>query len=97
MNGDQELINQLFRKEFSKMVAVISKTFGLEHIEIAEDIVSGTFLQAMENWKEKGIPANPTAWLYTVAKNNTLQEFRRNNILTKKIIPRTQIHTTAEK
>jgi len=87
MNGDQELINQLFRKEFSKMVAVISKTFGLEHIEIAEDIVSGTFLQAMENWKEKGIPANPTAWLYTVAKNNTLQEFRRNNILMTKIIP----------
>ena len=87
MNGDQELINQLFRKEFSKMVAVISKTFGLEHIEIAEDIVSGTFLQAMENWKEKGIPANPTAWLYTVAKNNTLQEFRRSNILTTKIIP----------
>jgi len=87
MNGDQELINQLFRKEFSKMVAVISKTFGLEHIEIAEDIVSGTFLQAMENWKERGIPANPTAWLYTVAKNNTLQEFRRSNILTTKIIP----------
>ena len=87
MNGDQELINQLFRKEFSKMVAVISKTFGLEHIEMAEDIVSGTFLQAMENWKEKGIPANPTAWLYTVAKNNTLQEFRRNNILMTKVIP----------
>ncbi len=87
MNEDQELINQLFRKEFSRMVAVISKTFGLEHIEIAEDIVSGTFLQAMENWKGKGIPANPTAWLYTVAKNNTLQEFRRNNILTTKIIP----------
>ena len=50
MKEEAELIPNLFRKEFSKMVAVISKLFGLQHIEIAEDIVSETFLEATETW-----------------------------------------------
>ena len=69
------------------MVAVLSKQFGLRHIETAEDIVSETFLQATEKWAEKGFPPNPTAWLYAVAKQKTLYQFRRNKILTEKIIP----------
>ena len=76
------------------MVAVISKFFGLQHIEIAEDIVSETFLKATETWGQKGIPPNPTAWLYTVAKQKTLYHFRRNKILDKKIIP--ELKTTQE-
>jgi RNA polymerase sigma-70 factor (ECF subfamily) len=83
----QDTLKKLFQNEFSKMVAVISKLYGLEHIEVAEDIVSETFLLAAETWGMKGIPENPTAWLYTVAKNKTLYHFRRNKILEKKIIP----------
>lgn len=87
MKEEAELIPNLFRQQFSKMVAVISKLFGLQHIEIAEDIVSETFLQATQTWKQKGTPANPTAWLYTVAKQKTLYHFRRNKTFTEKIIP----------
>ncbi|HEV8284894.1 MAG TPA: DUF6596 domain-containing protein [Chitinophagaceae bacterium] len=87
MKEEAQLIPNLFRKEFSKMVAVISKLFGLQHIELAEDIVSETFLAATETWRIKGTPQNPTAWLYTVAKQKTLQHFRRSKIFDKKIIP----------
>lgn len=69
------------------MVAVISRLFGLRHIEIAEDIVSETFLLAAETWGLKGIPENPAAWLYAVAKQKTLYHFRRNKILEEKVIP----------
>lgn len=69
------------------MVAVISKLFGLQYIEIAEDIVSETFLLATETWAAKGIPPNPAAWLYTVAKQKTLYYFRRNKIFEEKVIP----------
>ena len=82
-----EYLKQLFQQEFSKMVAVISNLFGLQYIETAEDIVSETFLQATETWEAKGIPPNPPAWLYAVAKQKTLYYFRRNNILEKKVIP----------
>src|SRR5688500_334580 len=87
MEKENDSLKHLFQQEFSKMVAVISKLFGLQHIEIAEDIVSETFLQATETWGSKGIPINPTAWLYTVAKQKTLYHFRRNKIFTNKIVP----------
>lgn len=87
MEKDSEALKSLFQQEFSKMVAVISKLFGLEHIELAEDIVSETFLLATESWKKKGVPENPAAWLYVVAKQKTLLHFRRNRIFVEKILP----------
>lgn len=86
MKEDESLKN-LFQQEFSKMVAVISKLYGLQHIEIAEDIVSETFLQASETWGIKGAPENPAAWLYAVAKQKTLYYFRRNKIFEEKVTP----------
>ena len=66
-------LKELFQKEFAKMVAVISNLFGLQHIEIAEDIVSDTFLTAAEEWEKNGLPENPAAWLYIVAKLSALR------------------------
>jgi RNA polymerase sigma factor (sigma-70 family) len=82
--------SSLFRNEFSKIVAVISKTFGLEHLQLAEDIVSETFLQAIETWKLKGVPDNPSAWLYTVAKNKMNKFFQRDKIYKTKVLPKLQ-------
>src|SRR3989339_193714 len=90
MKTEHESLKQIFQHEFSKMVAVISKLYGLQHIEIAEDIVSETFLLAAETWGMKGVPPNPTAWLYVVAKQKTMYHFRRNKILHEKVIPKLQ-------
>ncbi|NQX40825.1 RNA polymerase subunit sigma [Pedobacter steynii] len=59
------------------MTAVLCRHFGMKYIEIAEDIASDTFLKASENWAINGIPKNPAAWLYTVAKNKTKDHFKR--------------------
>jgi RNA polymerase sigma-70 factor (ECF subfamily) len=83
----QELIPHLFRTEFSKITAVLCKLFGIEHIEVAEDIASETFLSALEVWSYKGVPANPVAWLYTVAKNKAKNLLARNQTFSKKIEP----------
>jgi len=82
---DQELIPHLFRAEFSKITVVLCKIFGLEHIELAEDIASETFTTALETWPYKGIPENPVAWLYTVAKNKTRNHLKRDKTFSEKI------------
>ena len=82
----QEIIPHLFRTEFRKITAVLCKHFGIAHIETAEDIASDTFLSAIETWTYKGLPANPTAWLYTVAKNKAKNYFHRRKIFSEKII-----------
>ena len=73
----QELLPHLFRTEFRKITAVLCRHFGIEHIEIAEDIAGDTFLAAVEIWTYKGIPPNPTAWLYNVAKNKAKNYLQR--------------------
>lgn len=83
--NNKELIPHLFRTEYCKIIAVLSKIFGIEHIEIAEDIASETFLSAMETWTYKGIPENPVAWLYTVAKNKARNHFNRDHLFVNKI------------
>jgi RNA polymerase sigma-70 factor (ECF subfamily) len=83
---NKELIPNLFRTEYQKIVSVLCSLFGIHHIEIAEDIVSDTFLAASETWAIKGTPENPTAWLYTVAKNKTKNYLKRNTVFETKIV-----------
>lgn len=80
-----ELIPHLFRTEYRKITAVLCKLFGIEHIEIAEDIASDTFLTASETWSIKGLPDNPVAWLYTVAKNKAKNYLKRDALFSQKI------------
>ncbi|MEO6150007.1 MAG: sigma-70 family RNA polymerase sigma factor [Mucilaginibacter sp.] len=79
------LIPHLFRTEYRKITAVLVKAFGIEHIEIAEDIASDTFLHASETWPFKGVPENPAAWLYTVAKNKAKDHLKRDTLFNQKI------------
>lgn len=76
----QELIPHLFRSEFRKITSVLGKLLGADRLEMAEDIASETFLTAMESWTYKGIPENPVAWLYAVAKN------KAKNVLTRQVL-----------
>ncbi|MEM8526037.1 MAG: DUF6596 domain-containing protein [Bacteroidota bacterium] len=88
------LLPNLFRTEYSKMVAVLCKSFGLSNMQIAEDIVSDTFLLAAETWGKKGIPDNQAGWLYTVAKNRTKDYLKREKIKQEKVEPNIQMGQT---
>jgi RNA polymerase sigma factor (sigma-70 family) len=85
MEQQNELIPHLFRTEYRKIVAVLSKLFGFDHLEAAEDIASDTFLTAVETWGLKGIPENPVAWLYQVAKNKAKNRLQRDDLFETKI------------
>lgn len=59
------------------MIAVLSKLLGLQHLHLAQDLVQDTLLQALNTWRYKGLPDNPSAWLYRVAKNKAVDFLRR--------------------
>ena len=84
---NEAVIPHLFRMEYRKIVAVLSKRFGFEQIEIAEDIASDTFLTATQTWGMNGLPENPVAWLYSVAKNKARNHLQRNTVFEHKIAP----------
>lgn len=85
--ASNSLIPQLFKTEYSILTAVLCKTYGIANIQLAEDIVSETFLLASETWGKKGIPENQVGWLYTVAKNKCKDYLKRNKIFQDKVAP----------
>lgn len=63
------------------MVAVLTAHFGAQHLQLAEDVVQDTLVQACVSWV-RGIPPNPAAWLYRVAKNKAIDALRRSARMT---------------
>ncbi len=74
-NGD--LDDHLFRRESGRMVAALTRIFGVHNLALAEDVVQDAFCRALEVWKVRGLPENPGAWLMTTAKNRALDVIRR--------------------
>ena len=59
------------------MVAALTRIFGVHNLALAEDVVQDAFCRALEVWKVRGVPENPSAWLMATAKNRALDVIRR--------------------
>jgi RNA polymerase sigma factor (sigma-70 family) len=75
-----QIISKLFRTESGKMGSVLTRLLGFENLSTAEDLVQETLLSALRVWKFKGIPENPTAWLYAVAKRKAIDVIRHGKV-----------------
>ena len=84
-----EKIHYIFKKESGKLIAVLTKTFGTAHIDLAEDVLQEALIEAIEQWNKKGLPTNPEGWLYKVAKNKAV------NIINKEKTKQKYISDTA--
>ena len=72
-----EIDEHLFRRESGRMVATLTRIFGVHNLALAEDVVQDAFCRALEVWKFRGVPENPSAWLMATAKNRALDVLRR--------------------
>src|SRR6516162_1412397 len=69
--------DHLFRRESGRMVAALTRIFGVHNLALAEDVVQDAFCRALEIWRIRGMPENPSAWLMATAKNGALDVLRR--------------------
>jgi len=71
------LAEHLFREEAAKLVSVLTSIFGIERLQLAEDVVQEALVRALQTWPYYGVPKNPAAWLTQTAKNLALDTLRR--------------------
>jgi RNA polymerase sigma-70 factor (ECF subfamily) len=83
-----------FRHEYGRLVALLSRRVGLQHLEALEDAVQQALLAAVEAWPRTAVPDNPSAWLYRVAYNHFVGERRRR--ARRDAIDKEQIDETSE-
>ena len=66
-----------FRHEYGRLVASLTRVFGIHNLDLVEDVVQDAFVRALEVWKLRGMPENPSGWLMATAKNRALDSLRR--------------------
>jgi RNA polymerase sigma-70 factor (ECF subfamily) len=71
------LTERLFREEAGKLVATLTHYFGVDHLQLAEDVVQEALARALQLWPHSGVPRNPPAWLTQTAKHLALDAVRR--------------------
>jgi RNA polymerase sigma factor (sigma-70 family) len=79
-----QVVEHFFRHEAGKVVSTLTRIFGIEHLNRAEDLVQETLVRALQTWPYYGIPKNPSAWITQVAKNLALDLIRREKIFRNK-------------
>lgn len=72
-----ELADHFFRHESGRLVAALTRVFGVHQLALAEDVAQHAFCRALEVWRLRGVPESPAAWLLTTAKNRALDVLRR--------------------
>src|SRR5881628_1749221 len=72
-----EVSEHLFRRESGRLVAALTRIFGVHNLAVAEDVVQDAFCRALEVWKVRGVPDNPSAWLMATARNRAVDVLRR--------------------
>ncbi len=78
------LTEHLFRVEAGKLVSVLTGLFGIDHLQLAEDVVQEALVRAFRTWPYYGIPTNPAAWITQTAKNLAYDLLRREKLFREK-------------
>ncbi len=78
------LTEHLFREEAGKLVSVLTGIFGLDRLQMAEDVVQEALVRALRTWPFYGVPKNPPAWLTQTAKNLAVDLLRREKLFHEK-------------
>jgi RNA polymerase sigma factor (sigma-70 family) len=78
-HGPRELVEHFFRHEYGRLVSTLSRKFGFQRIAAIEDAVQSALLTALTAWALKGLPDEPSAWVYRVAHNQMIDGVRRES------------------
>lgn len=73
----EQVLHKIYREESGKIISVLAKIFGPQNLNMAEDVMQEAYIEALEKWGNK-IPDNPTAWVYSVARNKAINIVNRN-------------------
>jgi RNA polymerase sigma-70 factor (ECF subfamily) len=71
-----QLVDHYFRHESGRLVAVLARVFGLRNLDLVEDMVQASLVEALQSWRTRGVPENPSGWIHTVARNRVLDALR---------------------
>ncbi|GAA5203919.1 RNA polymerase sigma factor [Microbacterium jejuense] len=81
--ASDRLLAAVVREESARITAALTVSFG--SFDIAEEAVAEAVEEALREWRMRGIPPKPGAWLTQAARHNALDRVRRERVLRDKV------------
>jgi len=78
----ERTIEAVWHMESATIIAKLARM--LRDVGLAEEIAQDTWLAALEQWSDAGVPPNPGAWLMLTAKHRAIDQLRRKQVLERK-------------
>jgi RNA polymerase sigma-70 factor (ECF subfamily) len=73
----RDWLEQRFRLGHGRVMAALTRRFGIQQFALIENAVQDAYLRALERWPTEGLPAEPDRWLVRVAHNALIDALRR--------------------
>jgi RNA polymerase sigma-70 factor (ECF subfamily) len=70
-------LSRVVREEAGRIVATLTGSLG--SLDVAEEAVAEAIEEALREWRVRGIPPKPGAWLTQAARHNALDRLRREH------------------
>ena len=78
MSDVPALVDHLFRRNAARITATLTRVLGADRLDLAEDVVQEAMATALAQWPFGGVPDDPAAWLFRVARNRAIDRLRRD-------------------
>lgn len=75
-----EFVEHFFRKEYGRLVALLTKSLGVRQLDLIDDVVQSALSKGLQSWARTGVPADPAGWLFRTARNLAIDAFRRQKV-----------------
>jgi RNA polymerase sigma-70 factor (ECF subfamily) len=83
-SNPEVLLEHLFRRQAGRIVAHLTRLLGPARLDLAEETVQEAMLRALQTWPDQGVPENPAAWLFRVARNAAMDAVRHDRMIGQK-------------
>lgn len=76
---DDQTLETCYRLHYGRMVSVLTRWFGVQHLDAIEDALQSAMERALHTWPQRGQPTDPAGWLYRTARHALIDHLRRQN------------------
>ncbi len=73
------IVESSYRTYYGKLFSALLSQFGAKYITQIEDAIQNSFYKSLKSWKPNHIPDNKENWLFIVAKNEVLNQIKKES------------------
>jgi len=84
-NKNASVVESSYRTFYGKLFSALFSQFGANYVSEIEDAIQNSFYKSLKSWKPNKVPTNKENWLFIVARNDVLNQIKRENQLQSEI------------